>query len=215
MKTLITSLLILIFSCLSSAQSSENVIIPKNSIIITPLGDLLNNSKSSIYFRRVLIDNSEKYLSLRVGTELFNSIEKEFSSGKKEESSSRNFKSGLEIGKRVNKMIVYFGPEINYTASKTNGALLYPTGDAIFSTQSVIVEEWRSIDKAKMSVFSMIGFIGFKYKLTNSLLIGLESAVGVGWYRASQVYDNGLFSKRNGVIKDLSVSRFILLEYCF
>ena len=65
----------------------------------------------------------------------------------------------------------------------------------------------------------MIGFIGFKYKLTKSISIGIESATGIGWYNSDQKYDSELSfpqgDQHKGVIKDLSVNRFILLEYIF
>lgn len=211
--------LMLVLPYLATAQGVDGVKPARNSIVITPLGDLLNNSKSSIYYRRVLKSNSNKYLSLRLGTELFNSIKNEFSSGREEQSKSSNFKWGLEMGKEMDRMMVYFGPEMSYTVSKIEDATLFPNEDAIFSTESIIAEEWDIVDETKMSLFSMIGYVGFKYKLTNSLLLGVESAVGIGWYRSNHGYDSNVFAPKRefhkGVIRDLSVNRFVLLEYRF
>lgn len=98
--------LTLVLPYLATAQGVDGVKPARNSIVITPLGDLLNNSKSSIYYRRVLKSNSNKYLSLRLGTELFKSIKNEFSSGREEQSKSSNFKWGLEMGKEMDRMMV-------------------------------------------------------------------------------------------------------------
>ena len=106
MKKSILPILILISPYLATAQGVDGVKPARNSIVITPLGDLLNNSKSSIYYRRVLKSNSNKYLSLRLGTELFKSIKNEFSSGREEQSKSSNFKWGLEMGKEMDRMMV-------------------------------------------------------------------------------------------------------------
>lgn len=108
MKKLILPILVLtlVLPYLATAQGVDGVKPARNSIVITPLGDLLNNSKSSIYYRRVLKSNSNKYLSLRLGTELFKSIKNEFSSGREEQSKSSNFKWGLEMGKEMDRMMV-------------------------------------------------------------------------------------------------------------
>ncbi len=213
------SLLIILFPLIGISQNGEYISSTKNAIIITPLGDLVNNSKSSIYFRRKLKNDSKKILSIRIGTELFNSIDNEFSTGRKEKTSYWNLKTGLEIGKRFDKMIIYFGPEVSYTASSINSATLFPSTNAIFSKESFVAEEWDAIDETTMSIFSIIGFVGFKYKLTKSIFVGVESAVGIGWYKSDQRYDSDLSfpqgDQHTGVIKDLSVNRFFLLEYNF
>lgn len=203
---------------LGIGQNSTNNKTPKNSIIITPLGDLLNNSKSSIYYRRVLKDTSGKYISLRIGSEILNSIANEYSTGLKEKSSSLNFKFGIEIGKKIGKGVLYFGPEISYSTIKTNNATLLPNGNAIFSAHSIIVDEWSAIDESSMNILSLVGFIGFKYYLTKPLSIGIESAFGIGRYESKANYDGDLFPKGendSGVLKDLAINRFVTLEYRF
>ncbi len=219
MKNLITLFLVLILPIYGTAQSNENRQNQTNSILITPLGELLNSSKSSIYYRRILKNDSIKYLSLRIGTEIFNSIKHKHAIARDRKSSSRNIKLGLEMGKSIGKMVVYGGPEISYTASRISSATLFPNENAIFSTRSFIIEEWEAIDKTSTSIFSIIGFVGFKYKLTKSISIGAESAIGLGWYKSNQTFNPEIFSrvdeKYNGFIKDLAVNRFILLEYSF
>ena len=219
MKNLITLFLVLILPIYGIAQSNENTKNQTNSILITPLGDLLNKSKSSIYYRRILKNDSIKYLSLRIGTEIFNSIKLKHATDPDKKSSSRNIKLGLEMGKSIGKMVVYGGPEISYTASRISGATLFPNEHAIFSTRSFIAEEWEAIDKTSTSIFSIIGFAGFKYKLTKSISIGAESAIGLGWYKSNQKFNPNILPRLdeqyNGFIKDLAVNRFILLEYSF
>jgi len=190
---------------------------PVNAILITPLGDALNNSKSSIYYRRVLKTNGNKYLGLRVGTELLNGIRNTFTSEVEERSSALNLKAGLEMGKEINRLELYLVPEISYTRASISNATLIPGETALFSTRSINAAALSAIDETKLSLFSLIGCIGFKYKLTNSLLLGVESAIGLGWYSSTEQYDSRFFEdkQRTGAIRDLAVNRFILLEYRF
>lgn len=216
MKRLIIPFLLLIIPMIGVSQDKDTPDYKKHSIMITPLGDLLNNSKSSIYYRYVLVDDSKSYFSFRVGTELFNSIDNEYSSGLELKTSSWNIKTGVELGKRIDRMTIYFGPELSFFGSSINRATLFPNENVIFSTNSILVEEWNAIDITTMTITSLIGFVGFKYQLTSTISIGIESGVGIGWYNSKQTYRNStLVDRHKGFIKDLAVNRFILLEYCF
>ena len=217
MKKSILLFLIIVLPILAFSQNNTFDTLALNSFIVTPLGDLLNNSKSSIYYRRVLSYKSNKYLSVRIGTELFNSVSYEFSNTLEEKSSSVNFKFGVEMGKKINKMVLYAGPELSYTITKINNAKLLPAGNAIFSTESIMAEEWDFIDESSLRVFSLIGFVGFKYQLLERLSVGIESAVALGLYQSEFNYDSGSGTEEEdqGNIRDLAVNRFITLEYSF
>ncbi len=219
MKNLFLAIIILAIPALCSAQATDIDSLPRNSIVITPLGDLINNNKSSIYYTRILNLEGDRYLSVRVGTELFNVISTEFSTGVEDKSSSWNLKSGLEFGRRMGKIVLYYGPEISYTAAKVTNASLFPTDEAIFSVNSLIAQERTSLATTKLSLFSLIGFVGFKYQLTGSLSVGIESALGIGWFTSLGKYDSNsplsTIERHKGVIADISVNRFISLEYRF
>lgn len=61
--------------------------------------------------------------------------------------------------------------------------------------------------------------MGFGNGERNGPYDGVESAVGIGWYRSNHGYDSNVFAPKRefhkGVIRDLSVNRFVLLEYRF
>lgn len=216
MKRLIIPFLLLIIPMIGVSQDKDTPDYKKHSIMITPLGDLLNNSRSSIYYRRTFVDDSKNYLSFRVGSELFNSISSGPPSGSKERTNLWNLKSGLEFGKRFDRMILYYGPELSYSSIKISRADLIPNENIIFSTQSILADEDYSINETSMAITSLIGFIGIKYRLTSSIFIGIESGVAIGWHNTILKYSySSQRVQREGFIKDFAVNRFILLEYCF
>lgn len=216
MKIIIIPFLLFSIPMLGVSQNKDSTDYKKHSIMITPLGDLLNNSKSSIYYRYTFVDDSKNYGSFRIGSELFNSISIGPPAGVEDRTSLWNLKAGLEFGKRFGKMILYYGPEISYSRIRISRADLIPSENIIFSTQAILADTHHSIDGTRMNITSIIGFIGFKYKLTNSINIGIESGVAIGWYNSTLIYRSSTQRVvREGFIKDFAVNRFILLEYCF
>lgn len=189
-----------------------------NTIVVTPLGDLFNDSKSSIYYKRLLAVKSDHYISLRLGTELFNSIKHKYASGLEKKSKSYNVKMGLELGKSIKKLSIYYGGELSYSRMQMNGVSLIPSEGAIFHEKSIEVEEDTRIDKTTLSLISIIGFVGLNYEIAKSLKLGIESGLGLGFYKSDQKYYDFISLKgetHKGRIHDLSVNRFITLEYSF
>ncbi len=222
MKTLLLLLLPILFLPLTGfAQTSPAPAFPQNSFMITPLGNTINDSKSSIYYMRIVQDSFTNYIGLRFGTELFNTINVELANDEEIKASIWNIKAGIELGKRIGKTVVYVGPEVSYSKATVTGATLSPTGNAIFSSEAIFSQQSDQIDETTLSLFSLIGFVGVKYRLTGAISVGIESALGFGWFNTEQSYISNRFSgtpaddRNTGTITDISAARFILLEYAF
>ena len=224
MKKIVALLLpCLLLPLLATAQpeSPEKTrTLPKNTIMVTPLMGLIDDSKPAIYYKRLLHADSENYYNLRVGTGLFSSIANKYSAGLEYKTSSHNLMLGLEIGKRIDKVSIYFGPELSQTWARMDGATLFPDQNAIFSDNSITAMEWVVVDRTNMSLFSLIGFFGVRYHITGALSVGLESALGVGWYKSTQHYQESNFSgvdkdTHKGFLKDFAANRFVTVAYSF
>ncbi len=218
MKNLLFILLILC-PILSSAQATANEISGKQkaSVMITPLGDLINDHKSSIYFKWNISKDPEKKKYFRVGTEMFNSISTEIRPGVEIKSNAYNLKMGLEFHKELSaKISTYFGPEISYDRYKTPESAFLLGNNSIFSNNAIGLETFGNIEESTLSIFSLIGFIGFKYKLIENLNVGIESAIGVGFFKTTTSYSSFFDDESlDGEILDIAANRFIILEYNF
>lgn len=222
MKTIKLSLLVLLmflFQNYSSAQEvKEPNEFPKNSILITPLMGLIEDAKSSIYYKRYLINESSKYFNLRIGTELFSNVNHTFSTGLKKKMRSSNLKVGSEYGLKFDKSTVYFGMDLSNTRYKMNGAIMYPDQNALFNTNNINIREgFSSRDESTLNVFSLVGFLGIKFQVTNRIHVGIESSMGYGWYDSKLIYTNPVFSvteeNYKGTLSQITPHRFIFIEF--
>jgi hypothetical protein len=192
----------------------------KHSIIVTPLGSWINDNKPSVYYSMVLHYDSSNYLNMRLGTELFSAIKHRYSSGREARSSAYNFKIGLEYGRRLNRISVYFGSEYSTSRYKGEGFTFFPTENVLFSANAIDTESSISpLDKAEMRLNALIGFVGFRYHINPQLSIGIESAIGRAWYQSFLEYDNPFFGigseRHRGTLNDFAASRFVTLSYGF
>lgn len=191
---------------------------PKNEIMVTPLMGLINDSKSSLYYKRYLINDEKGYINARIGTELRYAFDIEYSTGLTERSTGSNWKLGIELGKRVSRSSFYLGLEVSSDRYKTNGGMLYPDQGALFTTDRLQFREFRIRDESVLKVNSLIAFGGIRYELSRQFTLGLECALGRGWYEAELTYADpiGVSGERfKGALTDFSVNRFISLSYGF
>lgn len=214
-------LLLTSFQTLSIGQESEvDIGYLKNSILITPLMAVIDDTKSSIYYKRYLIRNSSKFLNVRLGTELLSNVNHTYSTGFKEKMTSINFKLGIEYGVNYGKSTLYFGGEFSNSRYKMNGAMMYPNQDALFNSNEINIDETSSIrDESTLKILSIIGFLGFKYQIVNRINVGLESSIGYGRYNSELIYADPIFSftknSLEGSLSQLIPNRFIFLEFEF
>ena len=167
-----------------------------------------------------MIINSSKFLNVRLGTELLSNVNHTYSTGLKEKMSSMNFKLGIEYGVNYGKSTLYFGGELSNSRYKMNGAILYPNQNALFNSNEINIDETSSIrDESTLNIFSIIGFLGFKYQIVNRINVGIESSIGYGRYNSELIYADPIFSvtKENyeGTLSQLIPNRFIFLEFEF
>jgi hypothetical protein len=221
LKTTTTFILLFLSINISFSQElSNNSARSKNAILITPLMGLIEDTKSSIYYKRFLINNTSRYFNFRAGTEILSSVKHTYSTGRKEQFRAFNWKAGIEYGLRFNRSTFYFGGEIGNSRYKMNGAIMYPNQNALFNNNSIIIEESRSVrDASTLNIISAIGFLGFKYQIVDCFNIGIESGIGQGRYTAELIYDEPLFNIRsenyNGKLTQFTPNRFIFIEYIF
>jgi hypothetical protein len=220
--TLKSSLLILVLILIqdySNAQETKgNSDFPKNSILITPLMGLIEDTKSSIYYKRFLLNNSSKYFNLRLGTELLSNVNHTFPSGLEEKMTSSNWKIGFEYGIKFDKSILYFGTDLSNTRYKMNGAIMYPNQNALFHSNNINIEEsFSRRDESRLNIFSFIGFLGIKFQITNQINIGIESGIGYGWYNSELIYSDTILPGREqnykGNLSQITPNRFVFLEF--
>ncbi len=218
-KLLLLFLMISVQNILLSQNRDENYEYAKNSIVITPLMGLIEDSKPSIYYRRYLVNDSSRFLSLRLGTEFLSNIKHTFSTGLTAQTKGLNLKLGLEYGKRFGKSTLYYGGELSNSRYKGNGAIIYPDQNALFNNNSLLFNETSSIrDESTLNIFAIIGFIGFKYKLAERISIGIESSIAYGWYNSELLYANPIFvdiENYKGNLSQVIPNRFIFVEFDF
>ena len=219
-KILLLFILVSVHSKLLSQTKDVNFGYAKNSIVITPLMGLIEDSKPSIYYRRYLINDSTRFLSVRLGTEFLSNIENTFSTGLTTQTKGLNLKVGLEYGKRFGKSTLYYGGELSNSRYKGNGAIIYPDQNALFNNNSLLFDETSSIlDEATLNVFAIVGFVGFKYKLADRISIGVESGIAYGWYSSELLYEDPFFGvdseNYEGTLSQLIPNRFIFVEFDF
>lgn len=218
-KLYLVVLLIFLFQNYSIAQEvNEPSKFPKNSILITPLMGLIGDAKPSIYYKRYLINDSSKYFNLRIGTESFSNVNHTFSTGLKEKMRSSNLKVGSEYGLKFDKSTLYFGMDLSNTRYKMNGAIMYPDQNALFNSNNIIIREgFSSRDESTLNIFSLVGFLGIKFQVTNRIHVGIESSMGYGWYNSKLIFANPVFSvteeNYKGTLSQLTPNRFIFIEY--
>ena len=216
MKTFLLIFFAILFPLFINAQLDSIPESKRNSIVVTPLGDLINDNRPSIYFKRILGYKKEQLVSLRIGTEFFNSLSLDFSSDEKEKITAVNFKIGFEFSKVIDRLSIYYGPEFSLFTIRVDNHTLDPTAGILFSTNSIVANRQNLIDNTTLSVFSLIGFLGFKYELTKSLTVGYESAFGFGRYNINESSDfSAITETSNGFVSDLAINRFIWLGYSF
>ncbi|MAT56288.1 MAG: hypothetical protein CMN32_17595 [Saprospirales bacterium] len=203
---------------LAGQNNAPKDTLKKNIVMITPLGDLINDSKSSFYYKRRIPTQSGHSVYLRIGTELFNASKHLYSAGKKTKAIYNNIKFGLEIEKPLGRLSVYYGPEISFTRMKVTDGTLIPSSNFLFSVNSFEPGELTERE-SRLKSWAFIAFIGFRYQLAKSISIGIESAVGYGQYKSTLVYyDVGLSipdDTDSGQFKDFAANRFIFLTYEF
>jgi hypothetical protein len=218
-KLLVLFLLISLQNVLLSQNQDKNHKYPKNSLVITPLMGLIEDTKPSIYYRRYLVNDSVRLFSLRFGTELLSNVEHTFSTGLMAKTKGLNFKIGFEYGKKFRKSTVYFGGELSNSSYKGNGAIIYPDQNALFNNNSLLFNKSGSIgDEATLNIFAIIGFIGFKYELVDRISIGIESSIGYGWYKSKLLYADPFFvasENYKGNLSQVIPNRFIFVEIDF
>lgn len=218
-KLLLLFVLISVQNILLSQNKQENDEYAKNSLVITPLMGLIEDSKPAIYYRRYLVNDSSIFISLRLGTEFLSNIEHTFSTGLTAQSKGLNLKLGLEYGKRFGKSTLYYGGELSNSRYKGNGAIIYPDQNALFNNNSLLFNESSSIrDESTLNIFAIIGFIGFKYKLAERISIGIESGIAYGWYNSELLYANPIFVESEnykGNLSQVIPNRFIIVEFDF
>jgi len=210
-STTLYTVILLCAICISAntayAQKDSTRTSPRHAIITTPLMSLNNDSKPSFYYRLYLnkINDESKVAALRLGTELLSGVENRAGSSATSEVRGFNMKLGLERGKRLGRSVIYIGAEYSYSRYITSNAILYPESGALFNLNN-LVSESSGIDESKHNLHSFIGFVGFRYELSQHFEVGIESAIGYGWFE-NEVYEAHIWQ--------FTPNRFIFLGYNF
>lgn len=222
LKALIVMMLMsaLQISNTSAQESGDDVLLPKNAILLTPLMGVIGDQKSSIYYKRLIKYSDDHYSAIRIGTELMTTYSYSSSSDQEEQMKSINLKAGLEYGKKWDKSILYWGGELSFTRYSSNTSIMIPLQNALFNTETIITgQEFSEVEKSTLDVYALIGFVGFKYRASKHIFIGIESGVGVGRYNSDLTFENPAFSLSNlpitGYLSQVVPSRFLFIEFQF
>ena len=203
---------------LTGQNSPPKDSLKKNIVMVTPLGDLLNNSKSSFYYKLRTLSRPDLRVNLRIGTELFNASNHLYFAGKRTKAIYNNIKFGVEIEKPNGHLTVYYGPEISFTRIKVTDGTLIPSSNFIFSVNAFEPGELTERE-SRLKAWAFIVFLGARYQIAKSLFVGIESAVGYGLYRSTMIFNDVGISipddTDSGKFKDFAANRFVFLAYEF
>lgn len=188
----------------------------KNVIMIAPLGHLLNGSKSTVYYKRVLNKVGRTQLMLRAGTEGFGSFFSRFST-RVSKVDVYNLKVGLEAEYDLGSVRLFLGPEISQSRYTTEeGQLRVRESNTLFNTSTIALNSDVAVDKSQVRLTSGHLFFGFKVDIAPNVLLGVEMAGGYGRFEVeTELADTGNTTLSTGERWDFSFSRFIFAEFYF
>ncbi len=198
----------------SKADSIE--VPPKNAIMLAPLGHMLNGSKSSIYYKRVLNQTGKFRTTFRIGTEGLGSILSSYST-KESRVDAFNLKLGLELDYDFDGFHIYLGPELGQTTySSSRGLLRVRDNNTLFSTSTVSLNRDIEVNSSEVIMVSGHIFLGLKFDVAEKVAIGIEAAFGYGRWELETEYPNAQNPVTNeGERYDFNLSRFIFAEFKF
>ncbi|GEM_PF-967041 len=190
--------------------------IKKNIIMIAPLGHLLNGSKSSVYYKRILNEGGRTQLMLRAGTEGFGSFFSRFST-RVSKVDVFNLKVGLEAEVDIGSVRLFFGPEISQTRYRTEeGQMRVRESNTLFNTSTIALNSDVAVDNSQVRMTSGHLFFGFKVDISPTVLFGVEMAGGYGQFDVeTELADTGNTITSSGDRWDFNFARFIFAEFYF
>ncbi|MEM9921789.1 MAG: hypothetical protein AAF990_27040 [Bacteroidota bacterium] len=189
---------------------------PRNTFMVTPFNGLINDATLSIYYKPLIQRDSVKSQYVRIGTEALRAFKLETSPGVDASFRAFNFKLGIETERKTGKRAsIYYGPEISFSYFIADDVLLRPAAGILFFDNALIANELVGVEESRMILFSLMAFAGFKYKLTKSFSVGVETALGVGFFNTDIKLAGRADETEKGNIFDFAASRFIFIEYRF
>lgn len=198
---------------LSIGQDRINYLeFPKNSISVAPTNIFFDGNGNTLFYKRRLSQSEDKLKYLRIGTEFFGVYKFD------DQASANNYSLniGIENLKKLSNFSLSSGYELALNYYSADDRHVEPTVNSIFLPQSAAGSSSNpNIDRGTFFMTSIIGFIGIKYHFTEHFAIGLESGVGIGYYRSIDKFNSGMKSSSGGVIIDIDPSRQFTIEYFF
>ena len=195
--------------------------IPKNTITIAPFNELLSGTYNNLFYKRKLASSNNSQFYLRFGLGLSDRFKQEMeNSSEMEDSRGYNFKIGAEWNRKLGDFSLSFGPELSYTRLRFGESVEYSIAEAaVFSPSTFEVNQRAVAEDARFRMVSLNAFVGIKYHISPYFQIGIESAIGVGYFKLENAYENTspfIFDETfTGRVRELAVGRQLLLECNF
>ena len=212
--TLLTFMIIISFLSKTIGQERINFNeIPKNQIAATPNLRIIGENGYLIYYKRQIASNDNKLKYLRIGIDLYNTL----NSIKEEEkdATSNKIYLGLEHIKKLDKFSLSYGLETSFSRALATNRSLQPSTNSILHREIVSVGFDESIEKGSYNMVTGIGFIGLKFFITKHVSIGYESAIGIAYFKSKDKLVSGETTDSNGILMDIDPSRYFTFEYSF
>jgi len=224
MKNMLLAALFTAFSA-SCAHAQSGKInfdsIPKNTITIAPFNELLFGTYNNLFYKRKLVSSGNSQFYLRFGLGFSNRFKQEMeNSSDMEDRRGYNFKLGAEWNRKLGDFSLSFGPELSYTRLRFGESVEYSIAEAaVFSPSTFEVNRRAVAEDARFRMTSLNAFVGIKYHISPYFQIGIESAIGVGYFRLENDFDNRVTATLDdtftGRVRELAVGRQLVLECNF
>ena len=206
--------LVLLLPLFLSAQSKIDYLeFPKNSISVAPANIFFDGNGNTMFYKRLISRSEARLKYLRIGTDFYSAFKKGDDSGTK----NYSLNLGIEHLKKLDNFSLSFGYEGAFDYYSTDNRHAEPSANSIFFPQSSSLGSSSNsdIDRGTFFLYSVIGFIGIKYHLSKHFALGLESAVGFGFYTSIDKMNDGSEESTTGFLNDIDPSRHFTIEYYF
>lgn len=194
-------------------QSKINYLdFPKNSISVAPTNIFFDGNGNTLFYKRLLKQSDKQLTYLRIGTDFFGTFRTDDAGGTK----NYSLNLGIEKLKKMESFSLSFGYELALDYYSVAGRAVMPNVNSIFFPQSnTTTSTSTSIERGSFFMTAFIGFIGIKYHFTKHFSLGLESAVGLAYYRSFIKFKELDSESYGGFLNDIDPSRQFTIEYYF
>ncbi len=217
-KNYIVFLTLILNSTVNFGQYLDDIPYPKNSLTVTPLMNLINDSRAYIIYKRNIQQADLTFINARLGTNGFQSQKNNSNQANINTSSSVNIILGVEFGWYNGKIDAYLGADYGYMYRKIQSGNIIPLSGFPFQESRYIYTEISSRNyKSELNLHNVIVTAGIKYNLYKSLFLGMESAVALSSYIVLAQSSNSISPQliHNGNLLSFAPNRFIFIEYQF